>query len=378
MSAQLHIMMLGLRGFPKVQGGVESHVENLSRELVAMGCTVTALVRSAHQTHDAGRPWQGIRFKKIWSPSSARLEAIVHTFLGVLYAATVRPDILHIHAIGPALMTPLARLLGLRVVVTHHGEDYQRQKWGRLAKLALKLGEQLGMRYAHAPIAISTGIRHAVALKIGRRCSCIVNGVGLPDLTGGTVILDKFGLVPRRYVLLVSRLVPEKRHIDLIHAFLAATMPGWKLVLVGKADHDDPYIGRVQAAADGAETIVFTDFLGGQDLHDIYLHAGIFVLPSSHEGLPIAILEAMSYGLPVIASDIAANREIANDAIDYFPVGDVKALTKLLEHAVEAPFDSMRCEQIRNIVRTTYRWRDIAEKTHAVYQEVTFTETRRR
>jgi glycosyltransferase involved in cell wall biosynthesis len=368
----LHIMMVGLRGFPNVQGGVERHVENLAKELVALGCVVTVLVRPRYQHQHIGHEWNGIRLRKIWAPLSAKLEAIIHTFLGVLYAAVVRPDILHIHAIGPALLTPLARLLGLRVIVTHHGEDYNRQKWGLFAKKVLKLGEKFGMRYANARIAISAGIRNSVAQRFGLTCAHISNGVELPDLSGASIVLQRFTLAPRRYVLLVSRFVPEKRHLDLIHAFLAARMPGWKLVLVGKPDHDGRYAGNIQAAADGAANIVCPGFLSGQALHEIYLHAGCFVLPSSHEGLPISILEAMSYGLPIIASDIPPNREIPNDAIDYFPVGDVAALTRLLESKVNSAFEPQRCDQIREIIRSQYRWCDIAEKTYSVYAAVRF------
>ena len=368
----LHIMMVGLRGFPDVQGGVERHVENLSRELVALGCAVTVLVRSRYQHQHIGPQWNGIRLRKIWSPVSAKFEAIIHTFLGVLYAAVVRPDILHIHAIGPALTTPLARILGLRVVVTHHGEDYNRQKWGAFAKKVLTLGEKFGMQYANARIAISGGLRNSVTQKFGIACAHISNGVELPDLCSQSVVLQKFALTPRRYVLLVSRFVPEKRHLDLIHAFLVAKMPEWKLVLVGKADHPDQYDRQISTAVHGADNIVCTGFLAGQDLHEVYLHAGIFVLPSSHEGLPISILEAMSYGLPIIASDIPPNREISNDAIDYFSVGDTASLTALLESKANATFEHDRCEEIREIIRSHYRWCDIAKKTYSVYASVRY------
>jgi glycosyltransferase involved in cell wall biosynthesis len=364
----LHIMMLGLRGFPHVQGGVETHVENLSQELTALGCKITAIVRSRYQEKESRKAWNGITVRGIWSPQSSHLEAIVHTFFGILYAATVRPDILHIHAIGPALMTPLARTLGLRVVVTHHGEDYNRQKWGKAAKYILKLGENFGMRYAHGRIVISKGILASVTKKFGITCEEISNGVKLPELSGQSMILNKFGITARRYVLLVSRFVPEKRHTDLIHAFLAAKMPGWKLALVGKADHLNAYSAAVHTAASRSRDIVCTGFLSGQELHEIYMHAGIFALPSSHEGLPISILEAMSYGLPVIASDIQANRELAGIAIDYFPMGNIEALTLLLEKKANFEFETALCEQIRDVIRAKYSWRDIAQKTFSVYQ----------
>jgi glycosyltransferase involved in cell wall biosynthesis len=363
----LHVMMVGLRGFPNVQGGVETHVENLCRELVPLNCAITVLVRSSYQHPSIGSEWNNIQFKKIWSLSSVSLEAIVHTLLGVLYAGITRPDILHIHAIGPALMTPLARLLQLRVVVTHHGEDYRRQKWGALAKWVLRLGERFGMKYSHASIAISNAIHTAVVEKFGVEPAHIPNGVGLPKLVAPPTILEKFEITPRRYVLLVSRFVPEKRHADLIEAFRMAPMPGWKLVFVGRSDHDDVYMKSVKDAAGASGDIVFTGFQGGEGLHALYLHAGVFVLPSSHEGLPIAILEAMSYGLPIIASDIPANRNICDEAIDYFPLSDTHALASQLRAKAQTGFDEQRCNDIRKVIRARFGWSDIAKKTHEVY-----------
>jgi glycosyltransferase involved in cell wall biosynthesis len=256
------------------------------------------------------------------------------------------------------------------VVVTHHGEDYNRQKWGVVARSVLRLGERFGMKFANARIAISSGIRNLVMHQYAVDSAYISNGVALPPLTGQSVALEKFDLVRRRYVLLVSRMVPEKRHLDLIRAFLSASMPGWKLVLVGKADHHDAYVDSVLAAAKLSPNIVGTGYQGGQALHELYLHAGVFVLPSSHEGLPISILEALSYGLPVIASDIPSNREIANCGIEYFPVGDISALQHLLDGKVTAEFQTSRSMHVRSMIRSNFQWSDVAKKTYAVYRSV--------
>jgi len=363
----LHVMMVGLRGFPNVQGGVETHVENLCRELIRLNCAITVLVRASHQHPSIGGEWNNIHFKKIWAFSFVSLEAIVHTLLGVLYAGITRPDILHIHAIGPALMTPLARLLRLRVVVTHHGEDYRRQKWGKLARYVLRVGERFGMKYANASIAISNGIHASIVEKFGVTPAHIPNGVDLPKLAASPTVLQRFGIKPRQYILLVSRFVPEKRHLDLIDAFRRAAIPDWKLVFVGKSDQRDDYTKLVKESVGASKDIVFTGFQGGEILHALYLHAGVFVLPSSHEGLPISILEAMSYGLPIIASDILPNRDICDEAIDYFPLGDTAALAALLKIKANSGFDEQRCNEIRNVIRGKFGWSDIAKQTHGVY-----------
>jgi glycosyltransferase involved in cell wall biosynthesis len=257
MRQKIKIMWLGLRGFPNIQGGVEMHGEKLCPLLAELGCDMHVIVRTPYQPRDCGDTWHQVRFHHLWAPRSKSLEAIVHSALGVLYAGLInRPDVLHIQAIGPALVTPLARLLGLKVVVTHHGPDYERQKWGRLGKLSLELGERLGMLWSNARIVISEGIASAVRTKYGLESTLIPNGATLPDRPDATDCIDTFGLEPGKYVLLVSRLVPEKRHLDLIEAFQQAAVPGWKLALVGSSDHPDDYTRAVLAAAEATPNVV--------------------------------------------------------------------------------------------------------------------------
>ena len=367
----IRITFLGLRGFPRIQGGVETHAEHLCPLLVEMGCNIEAIVRSPYQFAEYRQSWRGIRFKPLWSLKSKGLEAILHTFLGVLYAGFVsRPDVLHIQAIGPALMTPLARILGLRVVVTHHGPDYNRQKWGSFAKLVLKLGERFGMRWSNARIVISEVIRVTVQQKYDMLSTLIPNGVVLPDLPRSKETLNRFGLSDGKYVLLVSRLVPEKRHLDLIAAFQAAELPDWKLVIVGASDHPDFYTRQVLDVAIATPGVVCTGFQSGLSLSELYAHAGLFVLPSSHEGLPIAMLEALSYGLPVLASDIPANVEVGLPDDHYFPLGDVTALTVQLRNFAAKPLLDEDRNARRVWVISRYDWRDIAQRTLDVYRNV--------
>lgn len=366
----MRIAFLGLRGFPNVQGGVETHAENLCPLLVELGCSVEVIGRSTYQPKDITH-WRGVSFKRIWAPKSKGLEAIVHTFLGVLYAGLIsRPDVLHIQAIGPALMTPLARLLGLRVVVTHHGPDYHRQKWGRFAILALLLGERFGMRLSNERIVISMVIANIVMQSHSRYSHIIPNGVVLPEIPNSTDTLDLFGLESGRYIVLVSRLVPEKRHLDLIDAFTKAAIPEWKLVIVGASDHPDAYVQEVLEKARKLPNVVCTGLQMGNALRELYGHAGIFVLPSSHEGLPIALLEALSYGLPVIASDIPANLEVGLSSKHYFALGNTDALAERLREFSLQPRTQEKRDQRRAWVSSRFNWPDIASKTVEVYRGV--------
>lgn len=366
MNRPIRVMMLGLRSFPGVQGGVETHAEHLCPLLVEMGCDVTVLVRSSYHPAGNGNEWENVKFVKLWAPKFKGLEAIVHSFVGVLYAGIKRPDILHIQAIGPAIMTLPARLMGLRVVVTHHGPDYDRQKWGRFARFVLQLGERMGMRWSNGRIVISKVIADLVRDKHGVESALIPNGVVLPPLPNSMVTLDAFGLTRGRYVMLVSRLVPEKRHLDLIAAFNQANLADWKLALVGGADHPDAYQREVMEKAAEAG-IVMTGFQHGLALQELYANAGLFVLPSSHEGLPIALLEALSYGLPVLASDIPANLEVGLSPEYYFPLGGIDVLADRIRLQSTKDLTAVVRESTRIWVTQRYDWRDIAEKTVRLY-----------
>lgn len=369
--AGLRIIVVGLRGLPDVEGGIERHAEHLYPRLVELGCAVTVLVRSPYHAPDKPRMYRGVSLKPLWSPRGGSLETFVHTFIGTLYAGMARPDVLHIHAVGPALFTPLARLLGLRVVVTHHGADYDREKWNAFAKWVLRLGERVGMRWSNRRIAISKTIQTLICEHY--RCDAVLipNGVDLPELprTCGTV--TEFGLKSGKYVLQVSRFVPEKRQLDLVRAFRKAGLPGWKLALVGGIDENDPYMRSVLDEAHANSDIVLTGFQKGRALQELFGHAGLFVLPSSHEGLPIALLEALSFGLPVIASDIAANVEIGLPSEHYVPVGDVSALAARLKEFVLSPTDETTTERVRRLrtwVAQRYDWGSITDRTLKVYR----------
>src|SRR3569833_4329088 len=239
-------MVLGVRGIPSVQGGVETHAEHLYERLSHMDCDVEVLVRTPF-VPPTRTSFGSIRLRRSWSPKSTGYEALVHSLLGVLYAAVSRPDVLHIHAIGPAIVTPIARLLGLRVVVTNHGPDYDRDKWGPFAKWVLRTGERLGMRCANARIAISKVIGRLIEEQYHRDADLIPYGAVPVKTQSETSELDRLGLQRGKYFLQVSRLVPEKRQLDLIEAYAAAQTPGWKLVLVGNGAGE--YDAAVKALA---------------------------------------------------------------------------------------------------------------------------------
>jgi glycosyltransferase involved in cell wall biosynthesis len=364
--APLRVAMLGMRGFPNVQGGVENHVENLCGRLAEMGCEVEAIVRSPYVPKGSVPPAH-VKFVRIWSPRITGVEAFLHTFFGVLRAAWDRPDILHLHAIGPGLFAPLARLLGLRVVVTHHVLNYENEKWGPIGRGILRLGEWAGMVCSNARIAVSTSLGERMKRAYGVSITVIPNGISEPLPTQSTAALQAFGLTPERYILTVARIDPQKRQLDLIAAFARARMPGWKLALAGGADYSSSYSRAVVQAVEETPGVVMLGHQSGTVLAELYTHAGLFALPSGHEGQPIAALEAISYRCPLVLSDIPAHREITTSASRYFPVGDIAALADHLGALMRAPkverLLAAECERMTK----AHDWSQIAEQTLGVY-----------
>ena len=360
----MKIVVTGTRGIPAIMGGVETHCEELFPRVAALGYDVTVMRRSSYVA-DSLTEWHGVKLMDIPTPRKKAFEAIVHTVRAVIAARRLGADVVHIHAIGPALVTPLARLLGMKVVFTHHGPDYDRDKWGAAAKMMLRLGEMLGCRFANRVIVISDVIRNLIASKHGRTkgVSLIYNGVPAADKCHFPEYFSELGITEGNYVLGMSRFVPEKNLHHLIEAFSRVKSEGLKLVIAGDSDFPDEYSEGLKRQAREAG-VVLTGFVKGQKLHSLLTNARCFVLPSSHEGLPIALLEAMSYGLPVVVSDIPANLEVGLAEECYFPVGDVGTLASRLRVLCDAPVERIDYDMAK------YDWDHIAKEVSDVYRSL--------
>lgn len=367
----MKIAVTGTRGFPGVQGGIENHCEQLYTHLAENGCYITVFIRTPYIAPNL-HTYRGVSLIPVSCPQNKYLEAFVHTFKSILKARSLKPDILHIHAIGPSVFTPLARLLGMKVVVTHHGPDYKRQKWSLPAKIFLRFCEWIGMTCANEIITITQDISDNIKSKFGRWAAVIPNGVEIPTLTDTDETLIKFGLQKKRYILTVGRFVPEKGFDYLIDAFNEGDFENWKLVIVGEADHKDEYCRDLKIKASKNSNVVLTGFLTGQPLEELYSHAGLFVLSSYYEGLPIVLLEAMSYGLSCIASDIKANRNVDLYEDRFFRAGDIEALTMKIREFIHKPWGEDNKENQKKMIFKKYNWEDIANKTMNVYRQIVF------
>jgi glycosyltransferase involved in cell wall biosynthesis len=362
------VIFIGLRGIPQVQGGVETHVAALSARMAQRGWEVEVLGRKPYLPSWKPFVWKGVTVTPLWSPRSRGLEALLHTALSVVVAALRSPDVVHIQAIGPALLTPLARLLGLKVVVTHHGFDYERQKWGWFAKTVLRAGEAIGMKFSHANIGVSKTITDKIRRKLGVGAAFIPNGIETDVPKSGGSSVDFLQGMSGRYILAVGRIVEEKRQLDLINAFARLNDPDTKLIIVGKADHESSYMREVEQAAAATPGVILAGFQYGAALAELYERAALFVLPSSHEGMPIVLLEALSNGIPCLASDIDANLALDLGTENYFSLGDIDGLAEAMKQKLATP-DTAHCQARAIRIKDSYGWNPIVDRTISIYED---------
>lgn len=361
----MKIVVTGTRGIPNIMGGVETHCEELFPRIAKRGFDVTVIRRTDYVKDDL-KEWKGVKLVNIDSPKKKSFEAIIHTFRAINEAKRLKADILHIHAIGPALLVPYAKMLGMKVVFTHHGPDYDRDKWGFAAKTMLKLGERMGCMFADEVIVISDVIRNLIKRKYNRtsHVHLIYNGVSQPEICDYPEYFNELGIEKGKYILGMCRFVPEKNLHHLVEAFTKVKsrneVEDIKLVLAGDTDFEDDYSRRLREMA-RKNGVVLTGFIKGKKLHSLLTNCLCYCLPSSHEGLPIALLEAMSYGVKVIVSDIPANKEVGLPESDYFPVGNVDALTEKLKTVVNQPLQHIDYDMKK------YDWEKIADQVRDVY-----------
>jgi glycosyltransferase involved in cell wall biosynthesis len=265
-------------------------------------------------------------------------------------------------------MVPLAKILGMKVIVTNHGPDYMRQKWGKFARIALKTGEFLGVKFCDKMIVISGGIKDLLEREYRRHdLDLIFNGVNFPEILSPGETVAKYGLTPGQYALTVGRFVPEKGLHDLINAYLKLKDQQFRLVIAGDADHETEYSRRIKKMAKEREGIILTGFISGRPLAELFSNAGLFVLPSYYEGLPIALLEALSYGLPVLVSDIPANREVPLPDFRVSAPGNIEVLSQKMVELFEKGISQEEKKKNEELLAENYNWDVIAQKTHSIY-----------
>lgn len=365
----MRIYLIGQKGIPAVGGGVENHVDNLARKLVESGHQVYAYTRYNY-TDKKLKEYQGVKLIPLPSISTKSLDAISHTFLAVLNFIFRRPkaDVIHFHSIGPASLIWLVKLFRprVKVVFTFHSQCYHNSKWGKLAQFYLLLGERIGSRLADEVIVVSKSLKKYVEEKYNRTAHYIPNGVDLPKILEANLIKEKWGLNKDSYLVSISRLVRNKGIEHLINAYNQIKTDK-KLVIVGDGNFSD---SLKKLAADN-NNIIFTGQQSGQILGELFSNAALFIQPSEAEGLSISLLEAISYRLPILISDIEANVEVMGPDAFSFANRDVEDLKNKLESFLAGEQDEAIDKNL-NIVyndklKFEYSWDQIVLQTSKLY-----------
>jgi glycosyltransferase involved in cell wall biosynthesis len=373
----MKIAFIGQKGIPATFGGVEYHVDRLSRSLAAQGHEVFVYVRPWYSGKKQ-KDYQGVKLTAIPTLKTKHLDASVHSFLCSCHAVFQKMDIIHYHAIGPTAFSLLSRLAGKKVVSTIHRLDWATEKWGRFAKALLKLAEFLSVKIPHRTIVVSEELQQYIRKKYGKDTLWIPNGAELPETKPLRLVKDKYLLSPKGYLLFLGRLVPEKRVDWLIKAFqnllrTSSKAANLKLVIAGGSSGTDEYVRKLRSMSRDYPNIIFTGFVWGEEKKELLSHALAFVLPSYLEGLPIALLEAKSYGLCCLASDIPAHREAIRHGQDglLFRHSSLSDLGDKLGSLIDNP---QRAEEMgkkaREEVGNRPTWQDVTLKVLEVYGQV--------
>lgn len=371
----MKIAMFGHKRIPSREGGVEIVVEELSARMAELGHDVICYNRGGHHVSgaqfdgQAQREYKSVQLKTVWTLDKKGLAAVSSSFFAAVCAAFGKTDVVHIHAEGPAFMCWLPKLLGKRVVVTVHGLDWQREKWknGFGAKY-IHMGEKMAARFADEIIVLSRNVQQYFRDTYGRETVWIPNGVSSPASVEAGEIVSRFGIQKDEYILFLGRLVPEKGVHYLIDAFRDVKTDK-KLVIAGGTSDSDDYAETLKKLADGEQRILFTGFIQGRVLEELYSNAYMYVLPSDVEGMPLSLLEAMSYGNCCLVSDIPECTEVTEDKAFYFPAGNVAALRESLQQLCDnsAAVAGYK-ESAQNYICEKYSWDDVVHRTLELYQ----------
>ncbi len=365
----LSIAMLGHKRIPSREGGIEIVVEELATRMVKLGHNVTCYNRKGH--HVSGKEfdcdqltdYKGVRLKSVFTLNKKGLAAMTASVAGAFCAAFGKYDVVHFHAEGPCAMLWFPKLFGKKCIATIHGLDHQRAKWGKFASTYIMLGEKCAVKYADEIIVLSEGVQNYFMKTYGRKTRFIPNGVVRPQIRKADIIKQKYGLEKDSYILFLGRLVPEKGLRYLIEAFKKVKTDK-KLVIAGGSSDTEEFTNDLKKMTENDRRILFTGFIRGQELDEIYSNAYIYTLPSDLEGMPLSLLEAMSYGNCCLVSDIEECVSVVEDKALVFKKSVVTELHKKLQSACD---DETMVAAYKNkaadFICSKYCWDDVVEKT---------------
>ncbi len=376
MGKKFRVAMIGQKRIPSREGGVEIVVNELSTRLVKKGYEVDAYNRSGYHVSGKefqkkgkrGKYYENIRVIIVPTFKNGKLNAIVYSFLATLRALFGKYDVIHYHAEGPCAMLWIPKIFGIRIVATIHGLDWQRAKWGNFASYVLRFGEKMAAKYADEVIVLSKNVQNYFTMTYGRDTNYIPNGIEKPILREANIIENEYGLYKDSYILFLARLVPEKGLHYLLEAFRKVKTEK-RLVVAGGSSHSYDYIDKVKKMAEKDKRVIFTDFVQGETLEELYSNAYIFVLPSDVEGMAISLLEAMSYGNCCLVSDIKENTEVIGLNGVLFEKGNVADLREKLCYLLDSEEVVKKYKhEASDFICAKYSWEDVLKETEKLYK----------
>lgn len=375
MGENLNIAMFGQKRVPSREGGVEIVVEELGSRMAALRHSVTCYNRRGHHVsgaqfdEKARKSYRGIRMKSVPTIEKKGLAAVSASFFAALCCCVRGYDVVHIHAEGPAFFSFLPKWMGKKVVVTVHGLDWSREKWKQgFASKFIRQGERNAVRWADEIIVLSKAVQDYFLDTYGRQTRLIPNGVTRPGKVAPDLIRKEFGLEGQDYILFLGRLVPEKGLRYLIEAFRKVDTSK-KLVIAGGSSDTDSFLQEIRTMAEGDERILFTGFVQGRLLEELYSNAYLYTLPSDLEGMPLSLLEAMSYGNCCLVSDIPECADVVEDKGVVFRHSNVEDLREKLQSLCDDA-DTVRNLQAQAVdyICGKYSWDDVVKETLGLYR----------
>lgn len=362
----MKIAMIGHKRIPSREGGVERAVETLAVRMAAAGHSIYAYNRRAGRK-SGKKNYKGVHLITVPTIEKKSLNAIIYAFFATIHALFGHYDVIHFHAEGPCAFIWLPKLFGIRTVATIHGLDWQRAKWGGFATRFLKYAEKTAAKYADEIIVLSPQVAEYFEKTYGRKTICIPNGVDAVQPVPPKLITQKYGLQGQDYLLFLARIVPEKGLHYLLEAYKKTECP-YKLVIAGGSSHTDDYYEQVSRFCEGNPDIIMTGFVQGRELEELFSNCYLYILPSDIEGMPISLLEAMSYGAQCLVSDIPENVNVTGEYAETFSKGNVQALANKLAVLTKPGHSfSHTSAEIAAYVTNKYRWEVVVEQTLQLY-----------
>ncbi|MDM8196707.1 glycosyltransferase family 4 protein [Massilimicrobiota timonensis] len=373
----MKICMLGHKRIPSREGGIEIVVEELSTRMAQKGHKVTCYNRRGH--HVSGKKfdtellknYKNVELKSVCTIEKKGLAAMSSSMFATFKAAFGNYDIVHFHAEGTCAMLWLTKLFGKKCIVTIHGIDWQREKWrGSFASKYIKFGEKIAAKYADEIIVLSKSIQNYFKETYNRETKFIPNGVNRPEIKLPNLIKKKFSLNKNNYILFLGRIVPEKGLRYLIDAYQNVET-NKKLVIAGGSSDTDDFVKELQQKSLKDKRILFTGFVDGDLLEELYSNAYIYVLPSDLEGMPLSLLEAMSYGNCCLVSDIPECKDVVQDVGETFEKSNINDLAQKIQYLLNNPKIVEKYKKnVQLYVLDHYNWDDITDRTLDLYEMI--------